>query len=141
MRYLPDINVWLSLTFSGHPQHGDALAWFETVSVNSCAFSRMTQQGFLRLASNPKVFKSDALSLPECWRVYDILTEDERIFYSEEPTDIEVEWRSQADDCAFSVKIWNDAYLAAFAIRAGLKLVTFDQGFRRYSGLDLLQLG
>ena len=33
-----------------------------------------------------------------------------------------------------------DAYLAAFALSAGLRLVTFDQGFALFPGLDLLLL-
>jgi predicted nucleic acid-binding protein len=37
-------------------------------------------------------------------------------------------------------KRWMDAYLAAFAIAAGQRLVTFDQGFRSYAGLDVLML-
>jgi predicted nucleic acid-binding protein len=36
--------------------------------------------------------------------------------------------------------LWTDAYLAAFAKCAGLRLVTFDQGFSRFKGLELLTL-
>jgi predicted nucleic acid-binding protein len=35
---------------------------------------------------------------------------------------------------------WTDAYLAAFARSAGLRLVTFDRGFARFSGLEVLLL-
>jgi predicted nucleic acid-binding protein len=34
----------------------------------------------------------------------------------------------------------HDAYLAAFAKCAGFRLVTFDQGFTRFPGLDTLLL-
>ena len=39
-----------------------------------------------------------------------------------------------------SPNLWTDAYLAAFARCAGLRLVTFDQGFSRFKGLELLIL-
>ena len=36
--------------------------------------------------------------------------------------------------------LWTDAYLAAFAKCAELRLVTFDKGFTRFPGLDALIL-
>jgi predicted nucleic acid-binding protein len=35
---------------------------------------------------------------------------------------------------------WTDAYLAAFAVAGGARLVTFDGGFTRFDGLRLLHL-
>lgn len=137
MQSLPDINVWLALTFSAHPYHGSALKWFDQALSRSCSFCRMTQQGFLRLASNPKAFKSDALSLFGAWEAYDILLGDERVRFEAEPPNVEEDWRALTSDGSFSVKIWNDAFLAAFARRTGLQLVSFDQGFRKYPGLRL----
>jgi len=32
--------------------------------------------------------------------------------------------------------VWNDAYLAAFAQAAGLEIITFDQGFSQYDGVN-----
>ena len=137
LKSLPDINVWLALTFSAHPHHRFAVEWFDRVPADSCGFCRMTQQGFLRLASNPKVFKSDALTLPESWETFDQLRGDERSCFLTEAPGVEEEWRSLTGDAAFSAKIWNDAFLAAFAKMGGLHLVTFDRGFRRYPGLKL----
>lgn len=97
----------------------------------------MTQQGFLRLASNPKVFLSDALSLPLAWKAFDTLLADERTCYCTEPVAIEDAWREFTKEAGFSAKIWNDAFLAAFAKMSGMKVVTFDRGFRRYPGLKL----
>ena len=65
---------------------------------------------------------------------------DERICFCEEPPGIEIEWRSLTGKSAFSTKIWNDAFLAAFAISSTLKLVTFDHGFRLYPALTLQTL-
>ncbi len=35
----------------------------------------------------------------------------------------------------FSPNVWNDAYLAAFAMAGGYELVSFDKGFAQFSGL------
>ena len=137
MKHLPDINVWLALTFSGHPHHEAALKWFNTTNSNSSAFCRMTQQGYLRLSTNPKAFLSDALTLPKAWKAFDLLLSDSRTFYCDEPRGVEDEWRKFTNKAAFSVKIWNDAFLAALAKMAGLQLVTFDKGFKRYAGLKM----
>src|SRR3954469_17930456 len=72
--YLPDINVWLALTFDSHVHHPSAKMWFDGLTNNAfCLFRRLTQQGFLRLATNPSVFGKDAVPLPKAWQLYDTL--------------------------------------------------------------------
>jgi toxin-antitoxin system PIN domain toxin len=141
LKSLPDINVWLALTFSGHEHHAEAAAWFAETLRDSCAFCRMTQQGYLRIASNPKVFGADALTLPKAWACYDDLLRDSRVGFATEAPGVEQEWRALTADATFSRKIWNDAYLAALAKMNALEIVTFDQGFKRYPGLKLKLLG
>jgi predicted nucleic acid-binding protein len=34
------------------------------------------------------------------------------------------------------INVWNDAYIAAFAIAGGCEIVTFDQGFKQFPGLS-----
>jgi predicted nucleic acid-binding protein len=75
---LPDVNVWLALTFDSHIHHSAAKRWFDVLSNEVCFFCRLTQQGFLRLASNAKVFGPHAVPLPEAWRLYDIYLTDQR---------------------------------------------------------------
>lgn len=140
MNCLPDINVWLALTFSAHPHHAASVDWFDAKDAESCLFCRMTQQGFLRLATNPKVFQSDALTMSEAWHAFDTLISDERVWFEAEPPLVEKEWRSLTGDESYSPKIWNDSFLAAVAKSAGLQLVTFDKGFRRYGNLNLALL-
>ena len=96
----------------------------------------MTQQGFLRLATNPKAM-ADPLTHNQAWRAYDRFLEDERIEFSEEPLGLEAHWRVYSKGAKYSPKIWNDAYLAAFATSSRMKLVTFDKGFRGYDKLSL----
>jgi toxin-antitoxin system PIN domain toxin len=133
--FLPDINVWIALAFAGHPQHPAARSWFEQLPEGGGAFWRVTQMGFLRVATNPRAVGNEALSLPDAWRKYDALLTDPRVIFSEEPADLEVHWRAYTRRRAFSPNLWSDAYLAAFARAAAFEVVTFDKAFRQYKGL------
>ncbi len=72
------------------------------------------------------------LTLIEAWRAYDDLFHDPRVVFSEEPADLETFWRQYTRRRSFSPKVWNDAYLAAFARAADFTLVSLDQGFKQY---------
>lgn len=133
---LPDVNLWLALAFEVHSHHRAAKEWFESTREESCAFCRMTQQGFLRLATNPSAFGNEAISLERAWVCYDMLISDPRILFKEEPVGLERLWRIYSRRRSYSPKVWNDAYLAAFAKCGGLCLITFDRGFRQYSELS-----
>ena len=87
--YLPDINIWLALTFESHVHHRTSKEWFENVDNDSCAFCRMTQQGFLRLTTNPAAFKNEAVSLTKAWEYYDLFIGDPRVLYVVEPAGLE----------------------------------------------------
>jgi len=91
--------------------------------------------GFLRLATNRKIFPSDALSMRDAWQVYDQMMSDERIAFADEPHDIEIAWRNFAQLRTFSTNVWSDAYLAAFAVTADFDFITFDKGFTQYANL------
>lgn len=130
--HLPDINIWLALSFEVHAHHRVAKAWFEGARPGSCAFCRLTQQGFLRLATNPAVFKDEAVTMDVAWACYDRLVEDERVYFIREPEGLEDAWRECTRNRGYSHKIWSDAYLSAFAQAAKLEIATFDRGFREY---------
>jgi toxin-antitoxin system PIN domain toxin len=134
--FLPDVNLWLALTFDSHIHHPAAKTWFDGLSSDTvCWFCRLTQQGFLRLATNPNVFGNDAMTLPDAWQKYDLFLSDPRVIFAEEPAAIESHWRICTQNRSFSPKVWNDAYLAAFAVAGRLQLVTFDKGFTQYQNL------
>ena len=58
-------------------------------------------------------------------------------FASTEPANLENAWTSLMGMRMVSGNAWTDAYLAAFAIEAGLRMITFDQGMRKWPGLAL----
>ena len=138
--YLPDVNVWLALAFESHVHHQAAKGWFETAGEEGCAFCRLTQQGFLRLATNPKAFGAEAVSMSDAWRLYDAFADDPRVTFAEEPANVETLWRGHTQGRSFSPKVWNDAFLAAFAQAAGYVLVSFDKALRQYKGINAVVL-
>jgi predicted nucleic acid-binding protein len=61
----------------------------------------------------------------------------DRFAFAVEPFGIEALWKDFALRESPSPKLWMDAWLTAFAIASGLQLVTIDQAFTRFTGLDL----
>jgi uncharacterized protein len=135
MMFLPDINLWLALAFESHVHHAVSKTWFDTLSGEGCSFCRMPQQGFLRLATNPKAFGTEAVTLVEAWHMYDAFLADPNVSFTSEPDGVEPLWRGYTQHQSFSPKVWNDAFLAAFARAADHQLVTFDTGFAQYANL------
>lgn len=134
--HLPDINVWLALTFVTHVHHNSAQSWFDGLPGDRrCYFCRFTQQDFLRLANNPKVFPQAAVTQDVAWKLYDTIVSDTRIEFASEPPLLEPIWRQFTGLPRFSPNAWSDAYLAAFALAGGYEVVTFDKGFAQYKNL------
>ena len=133
--YLLDVNVWLALAFQRHLHHQPATDWFTAAPENSCCFCRFTQISFLRLATTPQVMASDALTLKVAWLGFDKLYNDPKVVFADEPQGIQPLWRGYSEHLSFSPKVWNDAFLAAFAVTADFDFITFDKGFTQYANL------
>jgi toxin-antitoxin system PIN domain toxin len=143
--HLCDTNVWLALALSGHGHHAATRRWLDSVQEPaSILFCRTTQQSFLRLLTNAAVlapYGNPPLSNGEAWAAYEALLTDDRILLREkEPENIEKHWQAFAVRNTASPKLWMDAYLAAFALADGCRMVTTDSAFRQFRGLDLLLL-
>jgi toxin-antitoxin system PIN domain toxin len=143
---LCDSNVWLALVLSGHAHHEAVQAWFSGVRQRGAVlFCRSTQQSLLRLLTNSAVlapYGNPPLGNQEAWSVYEQLAADHRVgMRAVEPSDLEPEWARLALGSSASPKLWMDAYLAAFALTGGYKMVTTDHAYQQFEGLDLLLLG
>ena len=68
MRLL-DVNLLVYATFSTMPSHSTAKRWLDGIMCGDeqVAFPWETVCGFVRIASNPRVF-SPCLSVAEAWR-------------------------------------------------------------------------
>ena len=141
MTYLADVNVWVALSIVEHVHEKLAKDWFTGLPErDSVLFCRVTQQGLLRLLTNPAVMKTDVRTALEAWGVYDTFAAIDCVAFAAEPPELETAWRKLARLPQTGPNFWTDAYLAAFALTAGHTIVTFDRGFRRYAGLQLALL-
>jgi len=135
---LLDVNVWLTLLDDGHLHHETVRRWWESLDEQEAAFCRITQMSLLRLLTHAKVMGERVLTSAEAWRVYRKACEDDRVFFVQEPDDLEPVWESYTHGNRTSPNRWTDAYLAAFAKANAMRLATLDEGFKHFPGLDWL---
>lgn len=136
---LPDVNVWLALAVRQHPHHAAAATYWKSLTGRRVWFCRITMLGLVRLLSQPKVMGEQALSLTQAMAAY-------RQFAALP----EVGLQAMPADCGDQLlhflatdtpaRLLTDAYLAAFAVSARMRMVTFDKDFDRFVGLDCLRL-
>jgi len=141
MPTLCDVNFLLALCYEGHVHHPQALAWLDQQGDLEVTICRNSQLGLLRLLSNPAVMGIDVCTQDQAWAIYDAVASDGRFEFSLEPQNLEIFLRKYSTSSQVSPKLWQDAYLAAFARAGNLRLVTFDQGYRRFNELQSVFLG
>jgi uncharacterized protein len=140
MPTLCDVNCLLAFCYERHIHHPVALVWLEQQDELSVVICRNTQLGLLRLLTNAAIMEAKVCTLKQAWGFYDTLMNDERFDFYAEPVGMEQFLRQYTDSGRVSPKLWQDAYLAAFARSAKLHLATFDSGFQQYEGLRLTLL-
>lgn len=137
---LPDINVWLAFLRESHPHHLRAVAYFAEDSLASCAFCRVTMLGLIRLLTNSAVMEGKALTCIEAMALQQAVQTAPSVIFLDEPADILSPLRAFSSLPGCSSGLWTDAYLAAFAVSGGLRIVSFDSDFSRFPGLSFLHL-
>jgi toxin-antitoxin system PIN domain toxin len=141
-----DTNIWLGALFPTHPFHLQARqALAEATPAVPAVFCRATQQSFLRLVSTPvllKTYGAPDLTNRDAAVALNALLAMPQVCEREEPPGVVAQWHRLAACETASPKVWMDAYLAAFALGGGLRLVSLDHDFKTYTqhGLDLLLL-
>ena len=144
MPALCDVNVLLALVTDRHAHHAEAVNWLEGVAADEAVICRVAQTGLMRLLNNPAVMREEALNTAACWALWRRLLEDERFRFSPiEPPGLDAAFERLTSGRKYTPRLWTDAYLAAYAVTAGMTLVTFDKGFGSFPGLgcQLLQPG
>jgi toxin-antitoxin system PIN domain toxin len=142
MAYLADVNFLVALLHARHAFSAAAVAWLdrqeEPAGILLC---RVAQMGVLRILTNPAWLKEDVQPAAAVWQAWDLLLTDDRFARVDEPPRLEAEWRRLTGDFPAGRCAETDTYLAAVARAGGFRLLTFDQGFRRFENLDALILG
>jgi len=141
MTCIADANVLFPLLVQGHAAYEVAKAWWDEqpdATVGTCLLTRLA---VLRLLTNRVAMNGAPVSPDEALSAWHRLSEDPRCFHVDaEPADYEPRFVLLVSSREPTPNLWTDAYLAAFAKCARLRLVTFDQGFSRFAGLNFLLL-
>lgn len=137
---LLDANVWLALAAEAHTHHRSAETYWQNEAAPLTAFCRVTQLAFLRHLTNKSVMAAHTLTPVAAWKKCAEFFSLPEVKLLTEPAGLDEQLGKFSDLGRTSPNLWTDAYLAAFSRCAGLRLVTFDQGFSRFAGLDLLLL-
>ena len=137
---LLDANVWLALAAEAHAHHDFAKAYWEEEAAPVSAFCRVTQLAFLRHLSNKAIMGPQVLSPAAAWKKLQEFLALPEVKCLAEPAGLDERLGAFCNLGRTSPNLWTDAYLAAFARCAGLRLVTFDRGFSCFKGLELLVL-
>jgi toxin-antitoxin system PIN domain toxin len=127
---LPDLNVWLALSWVNHRHSGAAWNWFSRQGSGNFFFCRFTQLGLLRLLTTTAIMSNEVLTIGAAWKVYDRWLEDSRIGIRQEPLELNSAFRSATLSVSrlSSPKAVGDCYLLAVSQVTGATLVTFDRG-------------
>jgi predicted nucleic acid-binding protein len=132
----------MALSFQGHVHHAIAPEWFESLDDRDDAylcFCRIPQLSLPRLITTEAVMgKDEVLSQRQAWDVYGRWFEDSRVFYLEEPANLEKMFRGISQQARPAAKDWVDSYLLGFAEAADLSVVTFDRAIKQKDGSALL---
>ncbi len=129
-----DVNVWVALVLQHHNHHHAANQALPKLPAPIVC--RVTQSSLLRMLTNASVMGANVCTPAKAWSDFEKMMRDTAATFHVEPAGLEGQWKTymQAGH-AVSANAWSDAYLAAFALCAGVQMVTFDRGFKRFKGL------
>ena len=145
--YFVDTSVWIAGSFESHPYFPVANSFLAGPQrADTVWLARVVENSFLRLLTtaalcrgydSPMISNPQAVEILGKWRSLPHIR-----CIDAEPEGTRELWLELAAIPSASPKLWMDAYLAAFAIRAGLPFATLDDDFRRFeaAGLQFLLL-
>lgn len=136
---LPDVNLWVALVDKRHQHHPMAHAYWSQNGETPLAFCSTTMQGFLRIITNAKAVENPKTPA-EAWALYHAFRALPNITFLSDPVTLETHFHALSTASELPHRLWTDAYLAAFAIATGSRLVSFDADFARFRGLKFLHL-
>jgi toxin-antitoxin system PIN domain toxin len=125
---LPDVNVLVALAWPNHIHHEPAHAWFSEHQAAGWATCPLTESGFVRVSSNPRL-------TPEARRPREALQLLEKIVslaghvFWDDATSI-VRSAHVARERLTGYRQVTDAHLVAIALAHGGRVATFDRGMR-----------
>lgn len=140
MRDLLDASVWLPLSAPDHVHYPRARRYWDEEAADELAFCRVTALSLLRHLTNPRILAEAALDGGAAWRALRTWLTLPQIVLLGEPAGLDELLAQWAEQLNLRGGQWTDAYLAAFAVASGCRLVAFDSDFRRYPAVEFLHL-
>lgn len=137
---LLDVSVWVALSAGDHSHYARSRRYWDEEASDELAFCRLTALALLRHLTNPRILGEEALDGSGAWRALTTWLAVPRITLLAEPPGLDEFLGSWSDQLDLRGGHWTDAYLAAFAVASGCRLVSFDSDFRRYLGVEFLHL-
>ena len=128
---LLDVNALVALAWDSHVHHAAIRRWFAAHSATGWATSSVTESGFVRVSSNPKVLSS-AIGVATA---LDVLAALRRApghrFLADDVSPVDDDVPRVTGHAQVT-----DAQLLTLARRHAMRLVTFDAGVAGLAGLD-----
>lgn len=127
MTYLLDVNILIALIDPTHTNHDRMHDWFSADGRRSWATSPITENGAIRIVSNPQYFNSPTTPSVVVASMQSLLAQPGHIFW---PDDISLLDSARIDSSRLltSAQV-TDTYLLALAQAHGGKLATLDRRF------------
>lgn len=95
--HLSDVNLWSALIFERHPHNAAAARWWVArQSTRSALFCRVTQSASLRISTGRAFLIALGISRrtnDQAWQSYDLIQQDGRVGFADEPPGIEAVWK------------------------------------------------
>ncbi|MDY7104482.1 MAG: TA system VapC family ribonuclease toxin [Actinomycetota bacterium] len=134
---LPDVNVLVYAFHRDAPRHREYKAWLDGAVVEEgLAVNDIVLTGFVRIATNPRVF-SDPAPTPVALELVDRIRDARRTQWLAPTPEVWERFARIVDaDTMVRGNLVPDAWLAALALAHGARLATADRGVARYEGLD-----
>jgi len=136
--YLVDVNVLVYALHSGLPQHATSRAWLDRNLAGrsqSVALPWPTLLGFLRLATNPKIFPGGAISVADAWCQAQRWMDAPAAWTPVPGPRHRLLLAELIEVSRPTPKRVSDLHLAALALENGLAVVSVDAGFVQLPGV------
>src|SRR3989338_8803712 len=124
MRALLDVNVLIALLDAGHVHHGLAMSWLEREIRHGCASCPLTQNGCIRIMSQPK-YPGSLVAAQVADRLAEAANSPDHEFW---PADVNMLSEGVFDwTRVLGHRQVTDVYLLALAAHHEGRFVTFDR--------------
>ena len=125
-QHLLDVNALIALGWSAHRHHDTMVTWFNQHAKAGWATCAFTQAGFVRVLSQPAVAGAETTVVDLARSLETNLAHPAHRLLA-----LDFDFTEVLARCSGGVvghRQGTDAYLLTAAIRAGMKLLTFDSG-------------